>query len=283
LPDEIPAARIARMRKLLNERDVLSSREAQAEFQVSEMTVRRDFAALVRAGHARRTRGGIVLADLYFRDRPQAQRLTLEPDAKRSIATSAARLVEDGDTIFLGGGTTCLALARELGARRNLTVITYSVAALVLLMANPDIEVFVPGGLASPKGDELTGPLAEAGLRRFRARKAFIGAAGVTVDGTFNSNVLRGSVDATVVAQSTEVYVLADHTKIGRVSLVSVIGLEQVSAIVTDRPVRETDSQWLSKANVRVIAPGESPGSASRLGAAREDTWHGPEVSDNAQ
>jgi DeoR family transcriptional regulator, fructose operon transcriptional repressor len=271
LPDEIPAARIARMRKLLNEQDVLSSKEAQVEFQVSEMTVRRDFAALVRAGHARRTRGGIVLADRYFRDRPQAQRLTLEPDAKRSIATLAASMVDDGDTIFLGGGTTCLALARELSTRRTLTVITYSVAALVLLMANLDIEVFAPGGLASPKGDELTGPLAEAGLRRFRARKAFMGAAGVTMDGTFNSNVLRGSVDATIVGQSTEVYVLADHTKIGRVSLVSVIGLDQVSAIVTDRPVREADGQWLSKANVRVIVPGEGAASASDLKAADEE------------
>jgi DeoR family transcriptional regulator, fructose operon transcriptional repressor len=271
LPDEIPAARIARMRKLLNENDVLSSKQAQAEFQVSEMTVRRDFTALVRAGHARRTRGGIVLADRYFRDRPHAQRLTLEPEAKRSIAKLAAGMVEDGDTIFVGGGTTCLALSRELSARANLTVITYSVAALVLLMANPGIEVFVPGGLASPKGDDLTGPLAEAGLRRFRARKAFIGAAGVTSEGTFDSNVLRGAADATIVGQATEVYVLADHTKIGRVSLVSVVGLDEVTAVVTDRPVRDSDGQWLSKANVQVIAPDEMPGGTRSLEPAGEE------------
>jgi DeoR/GlpR family transcriptional regulator of sugar metabolism len=262
---------MARIRRLLNEHDVLSSKQAQAEFQVSEMTVRRDFAALVRAGHAHRTRGGIVLADRYFRDRPHSQRLTLEPEAKSSIAALAARLVEDGDTIFLGGGTTCLALARELNARSNLTVITYSVAALVLLMANAGMEVFVPGGLASSKGDDLTGPLAEAGLRRFRARKAFIGAAGVTADGTFDSNVLRGSADATIVGQATEVYVLADHTKIGRVSLVSVVGLDQVTAVITDRPVCDTDGQWLSKANVQVIAPGKGPGAADGLEPAREE------------
>jgi DeoR/GlpR family transcriptional regulator of sugar metabolism len=53
LPDEIPAARIARMRRLLDEHDVLSSKQAQAEFQVSEMTVRRDF-----AGQRGRARGG---------------------------------------------------------------------------------------------------------------------------------------------------------------------------------------------------------------------------------
>jgi DeoR family fructose operon transcriptional repressor len=279
LPDEIPAARIARMRRLLDEHDVLSSKQAQAEFQVSEMTVRRDFAALVRAGHARRTRGGIVLADRYFRDRPHAQRLTLEPEAKRSIARLAASMVEDGDTIFIGGGTTCLALARELSARPTLTVITYSVAALVQLMANPGIEVFVPGGLASPKGDDLTGPLAEAGLRRFRARKAFIGAAGVTPEGTFDSNVLRGAADATIVGQATEVYVLADHTKIGRVSLVSVVELEEVSVVITDRPVPDSDSQWLSKANVQIMAPGEAAGGAVDLEPAGDEgadlTQHG--------
>jgi DeoR/GlpR family transcriptional regulator of sugar metabolism len=40
---------------------------------------------------------------------------------------------------------------------------------------------------------------------------------------------LRGSADASMVQQATEVYVLADHTKIGRVSLVTVMELDKVS------------------------------------------------------
>ena len=46
------AARLARMRHFLSEHNVLSSKQAQVEFGVSEMTVRRDFAALVASGHA---------------------------------------------------------------------------------------------------------------------------------------------------------------------------------------------------------------------------------------
>jgi DeoR/GlpR family transcriptional regulator of sugar metabolism len=271
MAEEIPAARIARMRRLLNEREVLSSKQAQEEFQVSEMTVRRDFATLVRAGHARRTRGGIVPADPYFRDRSQVQRLTLEPEAKHSIGLLAADMVEDGDTIFVAGGTTCLAFARELTRRQNLTVITYSLPALMLLMANPAIEVFAPGGLASPKGDDLTGPLAEAGLSRFRARKAFIGAAGITGDGVFNSNVGRGSADETMVLQGTEAFVLADHTKIGRVSLVLVATLDQISAVVTDRPVHEADVHWLSKSNVQLVVPSDAPEGRANIAPGYEE------------
>ena len=175
MTETIPPERVARMRLLLSERRVLSSKQAQAEFEVSAMTVRRDFATLVKAGHARKTRGGVVVVDRYFAERPQTQRLTLEPEAKRIVGALAANVVEDGDTVFVAGGTTCLALARELGAHRDLTVITYSVPVLVCLMANPGIEVFASGGLASAKGDDMTGPLAEAGLRRFRARRAFVG------------------------------------------------------------------------------------------------------------
>ena len=206
---------------------MLSSKQAQAEFAVSEMTVRRDFAALVASGHARKTRGGIVAAGHCAPDRSYTQRLALEPEAKASIAVLAATLVEDGDTVFVSGGTTCLALAKQLSTRTDLTVITYSVPGLVALMANPGIEVFASGGLASSRGDDITGPLAEAGLQRFRARKAFISAAGVTSDGVFNTSVARAAADAVMAQHSNEVYVLTDHTKIGRVSLVSVVGLDR--------------------------------------------------------
>jgi DeoR family transcriptional regulator, fructose operon transcriptional repressor len=243
------------MRLVLSERRVLSSKQAQAEFQVSAMTVRRDFATLVRSGHARKTRGGVVVVDRYFAERPQTQRLTLEPEAKRMVGTLAANLVEDGDTVFVAGGTTCLALARELGARQDLTVITYSVPVLVCLMASPGIEVFASGGLASAKGDDMTGPLAEAGLRRFRARRAFVGASGITPEGVFNSSVPRGSVDAVMIQQAAEAYVLADHTKIGCVSLARVVELEKVNFVVTDKPVAEMDNTWLAKANVQVLSP----------------------------
>ena len=231
MSDEIPAARLARMRYFLTEHNVLSSKQAQAEFGVSEMTVRRDFAALVASGHARKTRGGIVAAGHYAPDRSYTQRLVLAPEAKASIAVLAATFVEDGDTVFVSGGTTCLALAKQLSTRTDLTVITYSVPGLVALMANPGIEVFASGGLASWRGDDMTGPLAEAGLQRFRARKAFISAAGVTSDGVFNTGVARAAADAVMAQRSNEVYVLADHTKIGRVSLVSVVGLDQVSLL----------------------------------------------------
>ena len=151
MTDEIPAARIARIRRYLTEHYVLSSKQAQVEFSVSEMTVRRDFAALVAAGHARKTRGGIIGTGQYAPERSYTQRLVLEPEAKRSIGALAASLVEDGDTIFVSGGTTCLALAKELGPRTGLTVITYSVPGVVALMANPVPRSLPPAASPAPR------------------------------------------------------------------------------------------------------------------------------------
>jgi len=62
MSDEIPAAAPCPHEALPEGHNVLSSKQAQVEFGVSEMAVRRDFAALVASGHARKTRGGIVAA-----------------------------------------------------------------------------------------------------------------------------------------------------------------------------------------------------------------------------
>lgn len=257
---EIPAVRLERLRLLVRQKGILSLHEAREELGVSEVTLRRDFAALDRAGDVERTRGGIIAADRVAADLPYVGRESRDWGAKRAIGQCAAQLVHDGDTIFLSGGTTCLALAHELTGRRELTVITTSLSALSVLITRPGIQVIATGGVASAHNHDLTGSDAEESISRYRASKAFIGASGVCVEGIFNASLPRAGVDRAMVHSSITRFVLADHSKIGLNALSLVAPLERFHTVVTDLAPTAKDRDALEAAGVRLLTPGDEAG-----------------------
>lgn len=253
---DIPAARLERIQELVRRNSVVSLRQVQEALGVSEMTVRRDFAALDELGIVRRTRGGIVAVRRVAPDVPHTERSTREEQAKRTIGELAASCVEPGDTVFIGAGTTCLAMARALRAREDVTVVTNSVQMLVMLMPNPKLTVISTGGTASAHDQDLSGPLARQALAGIRTRKAFIGASGITPDGLFDASQARAEVNRTMSRHAAATYVLADHTKLGTSALTLVVPAEDVDTLVTDRPLPASDRDWLTDAGrVTVLAP----------------------------
>lgn len=254
---EIPAARLERLRALVDRRGVVSLKQAQEALDVSVMTVRRDFAALEQMGVVRRTRGGVVGAGRVVPDASYSERKDREIGAKARIGRRAAELVEDGDTIFLSGGTTCLAMARALDSREDVTVVTNSLDVLTVLVPMPDLSVLGTGGLASGRNNDMTGPVAESMVARFRAIKAFIGASGVTEDGVFNSDLGRASIDRVMSESSGETVVLSDHTKIGAAAFALVAPLTTVDCLVTETTLLEADQEWLGKDDVSVLVAEE--------------------------
>ena len=248
----IPAARLNRIRALVDERGIVTIREMGEELGVSGMTIRRDLEVLERSGVLRRTRGGALSAARSTVDRPYDERRQLETDAKNQIGKLAASLVEEGDSLFLSSGTTSLALARHLAGRERITVVTNSIQAISELADKPGITLISTGGRASREGGHLSGTLAEQALAQFRVRKAFIGASGVTPEGVTNSSLERASIDRLMVEGAAEIYILADHSKFGQVSLALVAPLEDVTALVTDDGLVEADLVWLREAGVSV-------------------------------
>lgn len=253
---DIPAARLERIQELVRRNSVVSLRQVQEDLGVSEMTVRRDFAALDELGIVRRIRGGIVAVGRVAPDVPYTERSTREEQAKLTIGELAASCVEPGDTIFLGAGSTCLAMARALSARADVTVVTNSVQMLVLLMPNPKLTVISTGGTADAYNQDLSGPLARQALAGIRTRKAFIGATGITPDGLFDASETRAEVNRTMSRHAAATYVLADHTKLGASALALVVPTQDVDTLVTDRPLPGADRDWLTDAGrIAVLAP----------------------------
>src|SRR3989304_3621769 len=99
-----------------------------AELSVSPMTVRRDVKQLVAEGFLRTVRGGATAHLTRSFDLLVGQRALTHATEKRLIGRRAVELIEPGETIFLGIGSTVAQFAQCLPADLGVTIITPSPA-----------------------------------------------------------------------------------------------------------------------------------------------------------
>src|ERR687889_251187 len=105
--------RMQEVLRLLETRDAVHVAELSKAFAVSEVTVRSDLAELARQGMVARVRGGVRPLQRGQSELGFDFRLRLEVERKRAIAKAAATLVEEGQAIAPGSGTTAYYLALE--------------------------------------------------------------------------------------------------------------------------------------------------------------------------
>ena len=147
-------------------------------FQISQITIRKDLEVLHAHGLLHRTHGGALppssgaLSDLSVQEKEKLHRAE-----KVRIAQAAVRLVEEGQSILLDSGTTTMAIARTLRHFRRLTVIT-SAINIAAELANSEIEVILTGGTVRKNSFSLVGPLAEETLHHLSADILFLGVDG---------------------------------------------------------------------------------------------------------
>lgn len=230
------AARLEYILQLISKGRFVSLRDITERFDVNIQTARRDVVYLASRQKLTKVHGGAI-----SREDPDLlsveARLNVHDAEKRRIAGIAARYIDDGDVVFLDGGSTTAFLAPLL-LGRPIHVITNAISLMTTLKAGwPSLDVIVTGGYYYPKSELLLGPSAVQSLQHLQINKAFLSAAGVTADGVFNTNMLVADLEKAVIAQAMETYLLADSSKLGRTSLTRVCGLDAITALVTTGPV----------------------------------------------
>lgn len=212
------------------------------EFGVSEMTIRRDVEALESKGVLRRVVGGAIAVggksfEPSFKDRSTAATL-----AKMRIAEATADMLAVNETVIIDSGSTALAVAQAIKGRGlGLTVITPSIQVAIELADEPDTTVLLTGGLVRPGELSLIGPEATGVFAKYNCDTYVMGIAGVDAErGVTDYHRDESTVKISAVEVADRVIVVADRTKLGRVQLVNVARLTDMSALVTDAP--DTDS-----------------------------------------
>ena len=247
-------SRQTRIRELIAHGGECSVEVLAQQLGVSGMTVRRDLQSLADDGRVIRTYGGATLGERATFEFTFLERINQNRDAKEAIARAAAEVVAGCRAVMLDGSTTTLAIARQLRGAAGLTVVTTSLPAAAELQHEPEIDVLLPGGYVRPGSPDLTGSLAEANLGLLRAKVAFLGADAVDNEGNVYTNPPDNTAVLLSMAASAErVYVVADHSKLGKSALRCFGQLRHWAGLITDEECDMEFVRGLRELNIQVI------------------------------
>ena len=232
----------------------ISITEVRDTFSVSEATARRDLETLASEGKIQRVHGGAIALTQTPPEQPILQRQDEQIDEKIRIGQAAAALVRDGETVFLGSGTTVLEAARALRERRNLTVITNSLPVVNVLAGVEGITVICLGGMLRDSELSFIGHITEQALAEVRADKVFIGTRAISLEHGLTHEFLPETMtDRAILKSGKEIIVVADHTKFGRAATVLLAPLESIHILVTDQAASHEFTDAIQSRGIRVI------------------------------
>lgn len=248
------AERINQIMNILYQEESVTAERLEKLFNVSPVTIRRDLQKLYEKGLIVRFRGGAMLANSTFGHEPTLHER--EPEnlqKKHLIGRAAADLVADGEVLALDVGSTTMELAKALRSRSNITVFTASLPIANILL-NTNVKVFLVGGMLQHKENCIGGPIARNVIRQYHFDKFFLGAAGISE----NSGITDFGMDEVetkkaYIERSREVIALADSTKFGKVSFITICKFSDVKHIITDSGIDPQMQNSLKKRGIDII------------------------------
>jgi len=225
-------------------------------YDVTTETVRRDLAALDRAGILRRVHGGAVPARaLHVAEPGVMERETTRAGYKDAIARAALEFLPiGGGSVLLDAGTTTGRVAAQLPPDRELVVVTNSVPIAARLAGMPSISLQLLGGRVRGVTQAAVGESALRILDTLRVDVAFIGTNAISVaHGLSTPDSEEAAVKRAMVRCANYVVVVADSSKVGREDLMSFAAIERVDVLVTDYEIAPGDRAALTDAGVEVV------------------------------
>lgn len=226
--------RLQLIQEALSKRDFVSLDELCMRLGASKATVRRDLIELEQGRTIRRVHGGAISVSMR-EDALDFKLLSGSCQQEKSrIGAAAAALVQDGQTVILGGGSTVAEVARRL-VDRPIQIITNSIPVAQIFWDCRQTEVTLTGGYLYPRLGIQLGPICEQMLRSVSADLAIIGIRGVTAMGLSDSSALVVESIRAMMKCAAQVTVVADHTKFGRNAMVHVASPSEFHQVISDQ------------------------------------------------
>ncbi|WP_277679623.1 DeoR/GlpR family DNA-binding transcription regulator [Gracilibacillus dipsosauri] len=249
----LPLERQQKIVELLKEKEVLTVSELSSYFQVHEATIRRDLTVLEKRGMMRRSHGGVMLVKEIYSEPTFQERESAQYEEKKRIGEKAAEFIEDGDSIILDSGTTTLHIAKAIQNRNNITVVTNDINIAAILRFSKTIKVIVSGGVLYPESFMLNGIITNQVLNTLNIQKAFIATPAMhNVKGITHFDDYLVSAKRAMIDIAKKVIVVADHTKLGRLSLHSVAGVDKVHDLITGKEANFINLQEWESSGIQV-------------------------------
>ena len=256
LPHASSAKRADRMLSVLksvNARGAVALSDLAVELRVSAATLRRDLADMEDQGLLIRTHGG-ARPQAVHDEVPVHLRDLEAKEAKHRIAIRAAELIPSGPyAVALSGGTTTAEIARALARRTQLTIVTNALTIAMELASRPTAKVILTGGVVRSTSFEAVGVLAENTFKAVNVGTAILGVDGISVaGGATTHDEVEVRTNHAMVEHAQRVMVVADGSKVGRVTLARMAEPSQIDLLITDTTADPDELQRLRDEGVTV-------------------------------
>ncbi|USK35170.1 DeoR/GlpR family DNA-binding transcription regulator [Bacillus sp. F19] len=244
----------------LNLHGKITIHELLDQLKVSKQTIRRDLEHLEQQGKLTKVHGGAVKKVISEKYEPSFnERINVNIEEKKKIGARAAEMIQDGDVVAFGIGTTTLQVANNIRNKKNLTILLSCVRTLNSLIELKRAGIFT-GKIIFLAGEINTDLMAGLGsltlqnMHQFQIDKAFIGGNGITLEhGLSTYDIEDGNFLKKLISISKEVTLVIDHSKRGISSLYHFAKIEQIQNVISTADVPEDWKEVLQDKNIQWI------------------------------
>ncbi|KAA1174917.1 DeoR/GlpR family transcriptional regulator [Marinobacter salinexigens] len=232
--------RLDQIMEMIQRSGFVTTEQLVEQFRVTPQTIRRDLNELASQNKLTRHHGGAGI-DSSTVNTAYQERKIMNLEAKERIAKALVKQIPDGASMFINIGTTTETIARALLDKRNLRVVTNNLHVASILSAREDFHIIIAGGEVRNRDGGIVGEAAVDFINQFKMDFGIIGISGIHSDGSlldFDYREVR--VAQSIIANSGQVLLAADHSKFGRNAMVRLGSITQADQVFTDaRPPRE--------------------------------------------
>lgn len=222
--------------------------ELAKHLAVSEVTIRHDLNQLEKQNYLRRIHGAAVRLLVEDVD----ARMKINFALKQRLAQHAASLVEDGETVFIEGGSTNALLARYLADTKRVTIVTIS-SYITQLLKETATDVILLGGLYQKSSETMVGPLTRMCVQQVHFSKAFIGIDGFQSGAGFTGrDMMRADVLNTVIEKNACNIIMMDSSKFGQVYPHALNPISNINQVIVDDKITPEHRQALEQSNIHI-------------------------------
>lgn len=234
--------------ELINNKKKISVNELSELTKVSLVTIRNDLSILEQQNYVKRTHGFAEILDRDF----MSERMDVNFSLKQKLAKYSLSLINEGDSVFIEGGSTNSLLARELlnfkGEIVVITVCTY----IATLLRDAPFDVILFGGLLQAKSESVIGPLTRTCINQTHFNKTFLGIDGYSPDFGFTGrDMMRAEVINAVLNKGAENFVISDSSKFGLVYPYT-IDSDKIKQVITDSDINSNMEKSLKNKGIIV-------------------------------
>lgn len=238
--------------ELIHQNGFVTTEQLVDHFQVTPQTIRRDLNQLARQSRVRRHHGGAGIDSSTVNTAYQTRKI-MDLEAKERIAHSLVSMIPDGSSLFINIGTTTETIARALLNHNNLRIVTNNLHVASILASREDFHVIIAGGEVRNRDGGIVGEATRDFINQFKMDFGVIGISGIHMDGSlldFDYREVR--VAQTIITNSQQVLLAADHTKFGRNAMVRLGSITQADHFFTDQKPPHDIQQLLTDNDVKL-------------------------------